>query len=83
MEDSDNVLDAIDKLRDSTLLYTKVTLSVSSSDRMLCVAQLPLDLTEWKFREAMAVHGAINKCFLMRMDYSGNSRINKTVFDDI
>ena len=71
MEESDNVFDAVHKLRDSTLLYTKVTLSVSCSNRMLCVAQLPLDLSEWKFRELMAVHGAINKCFLMRSEYEG------------
>ena len=71
MEESDSVFEAVDKLRDATLLYTQVTLRVSSCDSMLCVAQLPLNLTEWMFREAMAVHGAINKCFLLRSEYSG------------
>lgn len=74
MEDSDMVPEAVAKLKDASLLYTPITLSVGHSDNMLCVAHLPLTLTEWMFRDTVSAHGNINKCFLMRSEETGESK---------
>ena len=71
MEDDGSVQTAVTKLRDASLLYTPVTLSLGFSETMLCVAHLPLTMTEWMFRDLVATHGSVDKCFLMRSVEAG------------
>ena len=71
MEDDGSVQTAVTKLRDASLLYTPVTLSLGFSETMLCVAHLPLTMTEWMFRDLVATHGSVDKCFLMRSEEAG------------
>lgn len=74
LKDPSLVDDAISKL-DSTKLDTlTVSVSVYRSEKVLCIAQLPLSMTEYKFRELVLEHGNIDMCFLMRSEDTGESK---------
>ncbi|XP_060584360.1 ribonucleoprotein PTB-binding 2-like [Ruditapes philippinarum] len=74
LKDPSLVDEAISKL-DSTKLDTlTVSVSVYRSEKILCIAQLPLSMTEYKFRELVTEHGNIDMCFLMRSEETGESK---------
>ncbi|XP_053394791.1 ribonucleoprotein PTB-binding 1-like isoform X2 [Mercenaria mercenaria] len=74
LKDPSLVDDAISKL-DNTKLHTlTVSVSVYRSEKILCIAQLPLSMTEYKFRELVLEHGNIDMCFLMRSEETGESK---------
>ncbi|KAL3880420.1 hypothetical protein ACJMK2_032658 [Sinanodonta woodiana] len=70
-EDTEKVVSMMGNAR---LLYVPVTLSVFVTNKLLCIAHLPLDITEWKFREIVSQHGNVEKCFLMRSEETGESK---------
>lgn len=75
LKDPSLVDDAISKL-DSTKLDTlTVSVSVYRSEKILCIAQLPLSMTEYQFRELVLEHGNIDMCFLMRAEETGLFKI--------
>ncbi|XP_052274563.1 uncharacterized protein LOC127874351 isoform X2 [Dreissena polymorpha] len=74
LKDPGLVEDAISKLNNTKLENQTVTVSVFRSEKILCVAHLPLDITEYRFRELMLQHGNVDMCFLMRSEETGDSK---------
>lgn len=71
LKDPNLAEDAISKLDNTSFLDQTVTVGVYHSEKILCVAHLPLSITEEEFRELVEQHGDINMCFLMRSEHTG------------
>lgn len=71
LKDPSLVEDAISKLDNTKLDTLTVSVSVYRSEKILCVAHLPLTMTEYKFREMVVEHGNVDTCFLMRSELTG------------
>ncbi|XP_052776022.1 ribonucleoprotein PTB-binding 1-like isoform X2 [Mya arenaria] len=74
LKDPSLVDDAISKLDNTKFDTLTVSVSVYRSDKILCIAHLPLAMTEYKFRELITEHGNIDMCFLMRSEETGDSK---------
>ncbi|KAL4237060.1 Ribonucleoprotein PTB-binding 2 [Mactra antiquata] len=74
LKDPSLVNDAISKLDNTKLDTLTVSVSIYRSEKILCVAHLPLTLTEYQFRELVLQHGNVDTCFLMRSEDTGDSK---------
>lgn len=61
----------VEILQGKLLFTTEVTVALHPSETMLCVAHLPVDMTEDQFQDTMTKFGVPEKCFLMRSESSG------------
>ena len=73
LKDGGLVAGAVSTLHNTSLDGSTVTVAVYRSEKLLCVAHLPLTMTEDGFRALLSQHGDVDMCFLMRDEHSGKA----------
>lgn len=69
------LLDDWPKARENVFVKNKeVSVCVGSSDQWVCIARLPLDLSDQEFTTLVSGYGKVRSCFLMCSEKSGESK---------
>jgi len=69
------LLDDWPKARENVFVKNKeVSVCVGSSDQWVCVARLPLDLSDQEFTTLVSGYGKVRSCFLMCSEKTGESK---------
>jgi len=69
------LLDDWPKARENVFVKNKeVSVCVGSSDQWVCVARLPLDLSDSEFTTLVSGYGKVRSCFLMCSEKTGESK---------
>jgi hypothetical protein len=69
------LLDDWPKARENVFVKNKeVSVCVGSSDQWVCIARLPLDLSDPEFTTLVSGYGKVRSCFLMCSEKSGESK---------
>ncbi|XP_064606623.1 uncharacterized protein LOC135471348 isoform X2 [Liolophura sinensis] len=74
LQEGEKAIEIASALDKKHLLNTEVSVSFYPSDRLLCVAHLPSDFTESKFEALVSTYGPVEKSFLMRDEFIGESK---------
>merc|ERR1719483_299166 len=69
------LLDDWPKARENVFVKNKeVSVCVGSSDQWVCIARLPLDLSDQEFTTLVSGYGKVRSCFLMCSEKTGESK---------
>jgi len=69
------LLDDWPKSRENVFVKNKeVSVCVGSSDQWVCIARLPLDLSDQEFTSLVSGYGKVRSCFLMCSEKTGESK---------
>ncbi|XP_060070322.1 ribonucleoprotein PTB-binding 1-like [Ylistrum balloti] len=70
-KDAESIFEELNQAR---MLDHTITISILATDRLLCIAHLPLDFTDKELRTMVYPLGTFLKCFMFRADDTGQSK---------
>ena len=71
LQNGDLADEIIQKLTQTEFDEQEVSIARCLNNKLVCVAHLPSDYSDDDFKQLISKYGSIERCFLMRTDYTG------------